>query len=110
MGVLTFLTQSATVHRWTQTGTENDGHPLVEWSVAAEGVPCRLMHDMATPAGGNEGGQVLGPRCYFEVDTDIKAQDELEIDSVRYAIERSMSPAEGGNHYQVHQLRSGING
>lgn len=104
---MTFLTQSCDVYRREERGTGNDGLPTSAWSLYSEGVACRLMHDAAVAAGGNEGGSVKVPRCYFESDVDLDAADEIVVGGVRYAIEQLFGPAEGGDHYTVASLRSG---
>ena len=71
MSVLSFLRQEATIYRSSEVGTGVDGMPEVEWSTLETGRPCRIMHDSGASAGGNEGGTVSTPRCYFEVGSEI---------------------------------------
>lgn len=115
MSVLSFLRQEATVYRATQEGTGLDGMPMVSWEAVETGKPCRVMHDSGASAGGNEGGTVATPRCYFEAGSGVREQDELGITDaggaeVRYRIEQMYGPAEGGDHYDVALLRSSKQG
>lgn len=109
MSVLSFLTQSADVYRWTEQGPGTDGQPAAAWALQVEGEPCRLMYDNAQ-ATGNEQSVVAMPRAYFQSGADVKAQDELVIDGQRYSIDKLFGPAEGGDHYTVAYIRSNIIG
>lgn len=107
--VSSFLTQSARVFRPGQSSSDVDGQPLVVWEEVSTDTPCRLMHDAASVAG-QAAGSVQRPRCYFDIDADVTANDEVEVEGVRYALDQFFGPAEGGTHYQVATLRSELRG
>ncbi len=110
MSVTSFLTQSARVLRPSQTSSDTDGQPVVSWSEVDAALACRLMHDAAPSVGGAGDGDTFKPRCYFEYGADVRQNDEIEVDSIRYAVEHLFSPAEGGTHYTVATVRSTLRG